>query len=258
MRDVGSSPEDITADRGTRSVAGLALEAINRLIATRTSGAFGVRDHLVDQLVNAASGPDPQGLAEAVGLLRKAHVSDVALIADYIPEAARRLGEGWQEDTRSFVDVTLGVARLSDLLRDVAGDWKGDEAPVTGRPSVLLIVPPAEQHTLGASVLACRMRRLGISVCLRVAPALTELAGLVATRGFCGVMITLANAEKVEGCALLVRSLRALGKGDLAVAVGGAALGDLPDLLTLTGADLATNDLEEALALFGVKTEQKT
>ena len=152
----------------------------------------------------------------------------------------------------------MAVSRLADLLHEVGGDWAGDAAPVAGRPSVLLVVPPSEQHTLGAAVLACRMRHYGVSVCLRVAPVLTDLAALVATRGFCGAMITLANVEKVESCALLVRSLRALGKGDLRIAVGGAALCETPDLAALTGADLATNVLEEALALFEVDTKQKT
>ncbi len=257
MRDAGHSPEDITAERVARPAASLAVEVVTRLLAARESGAVRVLDHLVDRLATAACQPGA-ALDQAVGALRQAHVTDLALIADYIPEAARRLGQGWQEDTRSFMDVTMGTSRLADLLHEVGGDWKGDGVPVAGRPSVLLVVPPGEQHTLGAGVLACRMRYFGVSVCVRVAPALTDLAALVATRGFCGAMITLANVEKVESCALLVRSLRALGKGDLPIAVGGAALCETPDLLALTGADLATNVLEEALALFEVDTKQKT
>jgi methylmalonyl-CoA mutase cobalamin-binding subunit len=258
MRDVGTSSEDITDARSQRPSEGLAFEAICRLIAIRKSGAVCVLDHLVDQLATAACGQDSAAIPVVVSLLRQAHVTDLSLIRDYIPEAARLLGQGWQDDTRSFVEVTMGVSRLSDLLREVGGDWKGDDAQVTGRPTILLVVPPGEQHTLGASVLACRMRNMGISVCVRIAPALSDLAALVATRGFDGAMVTLANLEKAEGCAVLVRSLRTLGKGGLPVAVGGAALCDLPELGALTGADMATNVLEEALALFNVKVEQKT
>jgi methylmalonyl-CoA mutase cobalamin-binding subunit len=257
MRDVGTICEDTTVERPTRCTEGLAFEVIHRLIASRKSGALRVLDHLVDQLASAACGPDP-ALAGAVEQLRQAHVTDFALVCDYIPEAARRLGEGWQDDTRSFMDVTMGVARLTDLLREVGGEWKGDDAEVAGRPSVLLIVPHGEQHTLGASVLACRMRHLGVSVCLRIGPALSDLATLVATRGFVGAMVTLSHREKAESCAVLVRALRTLGKGGLPVALGGAAVEDTPNLMDLTGADLVTNVLEEALAHFNVKAEQKT
>ncbi|NBZ86401.1 cobalamin B12-binding domain-containing protein [Stagnihabitans tardus] len=215
-------------------------------------------DHLVAHLASAACETDSAALTRALDELRRAHVTDMALVSDYIPEAARRLGEGWQNDTLSFLDVTLGTSRLSELLHEVGGDWKGDDAGGAGRPTVLLVVPPGEQHTLGAAVLACRMRQQGVSVCLRIAPGLTELAALIATRGFDGAMVTLANVEKVESCAVLVRALRTLGKGGLPVVVGGAALQAEPGLQGLTGADLATNSLEAALALFGVDATQKT
>lgn len=258
MRDVGISPEDIAGTGQMRRTVGLALEAIERLIGMKKLGAACVLDDLVDQLAIAACQPDLAALPGAVAALRRAHVTDVSLVSDYIPEAARRLGEGWQNDSLSFVDVTMGTSRLADLLHEVGGDWKGDDAEVVGRPTVLLIVPPGEQHTLGAAVLACRMRLIGVSVCLRIAPALADLAGLIATRGFNGVMVTLANHEKAENCAVLVKSLRALGKGNLPVVLGGAAIHNEPDLKTMTGADLVTESLQEALALFGVEIKQKT
>lgn len=255
MRDVGSRSEEVQDLRPVGCSEGLVFEEIDRLVAHRKLGAACVLDHLVEVLALAACRMDAAALPEAVSALRHARVTDMALICDYIPEAARRLGQGWQDDTLSFLDVTMGVSRLHELLREVGGTWKGDDAQVAGRPTVLLVVPPGEQHTLGATVLACLMRHHGVSVCLRLAPGLTELAALVATRGFEGAMVTLGNTDRVESCAVLVR---ALGKGGLPVVVGGSALDMEPDLQALTGADLATNSLEAALALFGVVEAQKT
>lgn len=257
MRDIGISPEDAAPMQQSRCTAGFALEVIGRLIELRQRGAARVLDHLVDHLATAACRIEPGALDGALAELRRAHVSDLSLVNDYIPEAARRLGRGWEEDTLSFMDVTLGVSRLAELLQAI-GAWHGDDVVVKGQPSVLLVLPPGEQHTLGAAVLACRMRQVGISVCLRIAPNLSDLAALVATRGFAGAMVSLGNEERAENCGVLVRALQTLGKGQLRVAVGGCVIEACPDLTATTGADIVTNDLCRALALFGVEIEQRT
>lgn len=257
MRDNGISHEEDLKLRSRTCTEGFALDVIDRLVAARNWGAVRVLDHLVDHLATAACRAEAEALPAAVAHLRRAHVSDLALVNDYIPEAARRLGQGWVDDTLSFIDVTLGVSRLADLLQSI-GHWHGDDVLVEGMPSVLMVIPPGEQHTLGAAVLACRMRQMGVSVCLRIAPALSDLAALIATRGFAGALVTLGNEERADSCGILVRALQTLGKGQLKVAVGGAVIESCPDLTQRTGADLVTNDLLAALALFDVRTTQKT
>ena len=102
------------------------------------------------------------------------------------------------------------------------------------------------------------MRQCGISVCLRFGPSLTELAAIMATRRFNGAMVSLGSTEKVESCAVLVKTLHALGKGALPVALGGAIIGVEDDLEIRTGAELVSNDLDAALTMFGVVTKEKT
>lgn len=258
MRDIGISPEDVDAAVLVQPASGFALEVIGRLIQSKMSGAARVLDHLVDQLVDAVRDLDARAVQATLGDLRRARVSDEVLVTQYIPEAARRLGEGWNNDSLSFLDVTLGTARLSDLVRDVGDTWHGDDAPGRSDGAVLLLVPPGEQHTLGASVLACQLRLKGVTVNLQLAPSLTDLAALLAMRKFDGALVTVGSHEKVETCAVLVKTLHALSKGSLPVAVGGAVVEEERDLLQNIGAELVSNDLDAALRLFGIRTSQNT
>ncbi|MBD3763490.1 MAG: hypothetical protein IE927_01820 [Rhodobacterales bacterium] len=183
---------------------------------------------------------------------RAARISDVQIVDGYIPEAARRLGLDWEADRISFTDVTVGAARLSGLLHGMGLDCTADDARPNGQDTLLLIVPHGEQHTLGAAILAGQLRRMGISVCFRLGPSLSDLAGLTAARHFKGALISIGSQDRINTCSMLVRTLHTLSKGTLRVVVGGVIVGSgSPDLLAL-GADAVTNEIEGALAVFGL------
>jgi methylmalonyl-CoA mutase cobalamin-binding subunit len=257
MRDTGLSPEDLEASIPVRRSAGFALEVINRLIARKSTGTVRVLEHLLDRLVVAARAVDAAPMETLLQEMRHDHVNDEAIVAQYIPAAARILGKAWEDDTLSFLDVTMGAARLADLLREVGGDGHGDDRRAANDMAVLLVVPPGEQHMLGAAVLACQMRQGGTSVCLRFGPTLTELSTLLATRRFDGAIVSVGGHDRIETGAVLVKTLHALTKGNLPVAVGGCILDQEKELLKSTGADLVSNDLDEALALFRIKSVQE-
>jgi methylmalonyl-CoA mutase cobalamin-binding subunit len=97
------------------------------------------------------------------------------------------------------------------------------------------------------------MRRFGISVCLRIAPSHDELRSLVAERAFDGVMISVANEEKLDTVRKLVSFIKGLGVAHLPVIIGGAIMTRLDDAASNTGADLSTNDIGVALEALGLK-----
>lgn len=258
MRDSGLVQEDMEPVAQACSTAGLAFEAIVRLVAKRSTGAARVQDQLVVELMDASHAADGAAVTRALAQMRRVGVGDEAIVTQYIPEAARRLGRAWEDDSLSFLQVTVGTARLGQAVEEIGCDWLNDEADRPGQASVLLLVPPGEQHILGVTVLACVMRQDDISICLRFAPSVQELATLLATRRFDGVMITLGSTERIESCAMMVKALHALGHGALRVAVGGSIVGNEPDLAERTGAELVSSDLGVVLAHFGLKMKQKT
>jgi len=241
MRDVS-----VELERGAGYLdgfVGLALEAIGRLVARRMNGVAELQTALVDRMVELATGPEQDAMDLLFDDFRAAHVpvEDVATL--YIPEAARQVGAAWDADRIGFAQVTIAIARLQDMVHAIQSQFTSDSAGLTSGSTVLLIVPPGEQHTLGALIVATELRRRGVSVRMLFAPGLSDLSRLMATTRFDAALITCGSIERLEICAKLVKTLASLTKGRMRVAIGGAIVSDRAEALARTGADLVTNDL---------------
>lgn len=233
-------------------VSSFAAEVVARLVARDAATEGGFNETLVMQFMAAVAARDATAFEALKPELKRARVSPSMLADVYIPEVARRLGEAWEADCVSFADVTMGVARLQAILREIGNTWAADATGPSDGPTLLIILPQGEQHTLGAMVMAGRLRRGGISVCLRIAPNSADIGHLAAQRRFDGALISIACQDKLELCRKLVKSLKEATGGQLRVAVGGAILGLGEDVLKSTGADAATNDIDLALRQIGV------
>jgi methylmalonyl-CoA mutase cobalamin-binding subunit len=237
-------------------VSQFAAEVVARLVARDVSPDATLRDDLVDRLLTAASSGDFASFETLKPELKRARVSATVLADHYIPEVARRLGEAWMQDCASFAQVTMGVSRLQAILREIGVQWAADASGTAVGPTLLLILPHGEQHSLGAMVLAGRLRRLGLSVCLRIAPEGAELVSLLAARRFDGALISIACEDKLETCRKLVETIRHASGGRISVVVGGALLERCDTIVDLTGADAATNDIDRALSALGLSERQ--
>lgn len=233
-------------------VAQLAVDVVARLVERDETRGQVLKEAMVLRLLDAVRTPDLGAFRALQPELKRARISAARLADCYIPEVARRLGVEWVEDTASFAEVTMCVARLQTILRDIGAGWTADDADKDGVLTMLLILPAREQHTLGAMVISGWLRRRGISVCLRIAPTLRELSDLMSVRHFDGVMISLAVPERLDTCASLVSAIRKSARHDLRVAVGGAVLERGEDVVAATGADIVTNDLNDALEGLGL------
>ena len=163
-------------------------------------------------------------------------------MSDYIPAVARRLGKEWDDDLRGFVDVTIGTARLQAVLRHLTS-----APPVRASGSavrVLVAVPEGEDHTLGAMVVASRLRRDGHNVCLRLQTPLRELTGLARTCKFDAVLVSAANVERLGPLTALVGSLKDALPDGSPVLLGGALTTREGDFAAETGADAVTADID--------------
>jgi methylmalonyl-CoA mutase cobalamin-binding subunit len=239
-------------------VTQFAAEVVARLVQRDQSEETGLREVLVERFIAAVSSHDPEAFEILKPELRRARVSATAVADLYIPEVARRLGAAWEADCLSFAAVTMGVARLQAILREIGAGWAADREGAVDGPVLLLVLPQGEQHTLGAMVLAGRLRRMGISVSMRIAPTPGELAEFVADRTFDGALVSIACNERLDTCRKLVKTLKESSKGALKVAVGGAIIDASENVMRSTGADMVTNDILSALAMMGVTVGRYT
>lgn len=238
----------------SQGIAGLAARVVARLVDRDGPAPAVLREDLVLKFMEAIAAPGSGAIDAIFADLRRAGVSRIAFADRYIPEIARRLGKGWEDDTLGFAEVTVGTSRLQAILREIGRDWAADHDPVPARgaATVLLIIPESEQHTLGGMVLMGLLRRRGISVALRIAPSRDDLKNLLAGSGFDAVMISVGQESGVAPCRALVATIRDLSQGQLPIAVGGAVMGLVQDLAEKTGADMASNDLGAVIQALGL------
>ncbi|WP_395005560.1 B12-binding domain-containing protein [Cypionkella sp.] len=242
-----------TASQDGGAVSFFASQVVSLLANRNARTVSELREPVVAGLVAASTSGSKDAFVSLLAEVRRTRITLAALADIYIPEAARRMGEAWQEDRMSWMDVSIGVGRMQSLLREIGTAWVADQAGDAGHGTVLLLVTEREQHTLGPMVLMGQLRRYGVSVCLRIAPTYTELSTLLAARQFDGILISLSTKDKLEPVAKTVEFLKTLTSNPCPIIVGGAVMSKVEDLATHTGADYSTNDIGAALEVIGLK-----
>jgi methylmalonyl-CoA mutase cobalamin-binding subunit len=244
MRDNGI-PE-AQDQNGLDWFAGLAREALGRLVSVRDQESAVVKQEYLDlflQVLASDKAVDPAVLLDTMVAL---HLDPAMVACEYAGAAARHLGEGWLSDDLSFVDVTVRSERLHGLVRRVE-EMVDDVGALTG-PSALVLVAEAEQHTLGAFVLALQLRLAGFSAVVRVAPVAADLTVLMAANRFDLALVSIGCTAGLASGAGLVRTLRLMSRGDLCIYVGGAVPVADDKLLATTGADRVLRDVSALMA----------
>lgn len=215
-------------------------------------GALGTCEEILETLTAAVLNPDRAAGRHAVEQLLAAGMPPGELMTIWIPTVARAFGEGWANDSRTFSDVSIGVARLQGWLRDLEEDQAETDFAFRDAPEILLIIPKGSQHTLGAMIATSMFRRLGALVRMSMGEEPRSVGQVVRRGNFELVAISAAGSECLDFLASLVNSIRTGIAPAPAVVLGGEILNVNPDAAALIGADHATSDPKEALTLCGL------
>lgn len=245
---LGRRAESVLGD-----VSDLAAKIMAQLAAREMQTVPPFIEPIVLRLTEAVLADQP-GMIEALKPeFRRARITPAMLADTYIPEAARRLGKAWEDDTLTFADVTIGTVRLQSILRDISAEWAADTGkPANADGAVLLLLPEKEHHTLGPLVLTGQLRRRGVSVSLQLATADGGWKSVLRARYFDGVIVSVGWEGKIEATIQLVNAIKQMTRGKMPVAVGGAVLARSGGILGCESADIVTNDLDKALTIFGL------
>lgn len=197
----------------------------------------------------AAMSRDPSACSAALGALLMRGIAPETIVDEMIPDLARDMGEAWCEDEMSFADVTIGVARLQSIVRELGTRWGSDMFGAADAPALLLAVPHDVYHTLGAVVLAGQLRRRGYSVRLVLGATGEEIARQMAQARYDAVLISSSRGTSLDSLRVLVDSVRQSAVPAPRIVIGGTILESREDVCALTGADHVSNDPDEALRL---------
>lgn len=164
----------------------------------------------------------------------------------FIEAAARQLGERWVGDSCDFIDVTIGTARLQDLIQTFAMETR-NPVGTTIRPFAALMTPQGEQHTLTTHLLGLLFDTLGWSRTV-VDPGPKNAAMLAATVARADVVCIGWSNERLAGeFQHLVSQIRRLSAGRrLPLVVGGAAALKSVDFLVEIGIDCVCDSVYSA------------
>ncbi|MCZ8132015.1 MAG: cobalamin B12-binding domain-containing protein [Steroidobacteraceae bacterium] len=213
---------------------------------------------------SAARSPTREEVEELVGLLL-AHESGVALAfvaalhargmpldtlcLELLAPAARRIGELWEHDRADIMQVSLALARLHTVLREVSVD--GHEPMIDSHEPgarVLLVPSPGEQHTFGLMLVAEFFRRAGWDVSSEFPATTADLLELVAGERFAVVGLSCASESRLDGLASRIQAVRRASRNrGIGVLVGGRLFTDAPELAGRIGADGTAADGRQAV-----------
>lgn len=238
---------------GPDAVESLARDVIKRLSSERSVAndaarkveSTDIRPDLVERFCDALFASDcrtPLRFLEDELAPIVVHRDD---LYDYISAASQRLGEKWDEDELSFLQVTIAVGKLYALVRSVRPHGAKPPLATANRKSALFASVPGEQHTLGVTIAAEVFRDAGWEIDLAISRSHDELLDRAAMTLPPVVGFSVSNNAGLVTLARLIVALRLIVPDAIfAVATG-------PDINqdrihTLVDLDLAITDAKTA------------
>ncbi len=172
-----------------------------------------------------------------------------ALLDQLLTPAARRLGDLWDRDLCDFMEVTLGVYRLDQIMKETAPAGC-DTVPANGFDRRILLLPvPGEQHGFGSGMLADVFREVGW--CVRSGPISTQalMLRLVREEWFDVIGLSLSADRWLKGLPATIRAVRAAScNPNVFVMLGGRAIIQSAERTRFMGADATPPDAWTALS----------
>lgn len=242
-------PRSARAEAG-RSLAGLIeSEIIPRLMVAHPvepvapgGPALRVQQAEIDALAEMVIASEADELLTFVEQLLARGIAVEEVLVELLAPAARALGDGWSEDRVDFVEVTMGLWRLQEVVHELAG--RSPVARIVRASRRALFAPmPGDQHGFGAIVIEEVFAREGWATERITAPRTGELVERVAGEWYDLVGLTVSCDAHTGGLPTVIAAMRSVSRNPrLRVMVGGRVFVEDPALAERVGADATARD----------------
>jgi methanogenic corrinoid protein MtbC1 len=170
------------------------------------------------------------------------------IFLDLLAPTARRLGALWETDDVHFMDVTVGLCRLQQVLHELSPDFEAEGEQRETGPRVLLAPVPGEQHLLGILIVEEFCRRAGWDVWTAFSGSPRDIRDLVRSQHFDAVGLSMSSENSQVRLRDLVGLIRRESLNpSIVVTVGGRAFVADPELAVRVGADATAIDGRDAI-----------
>lgn len=171
-----------------------------------------------------------------------------SLLIDLFGPAARRLGVYWDEDMRSFTDVTIALGRLQHILRHFTPALEAERAPAIPR-NAFLVPAPGEQHTFGLFMVEMFLFRSGWHVDILPTFDPAEVRGYLRERPVDLIGISCSCERFLDNTRRALGVIRGLAGERVPLLAGGLLFNEMPSLCADVGADVTAASANEVVEL---------
>jgi methanogenic corrinoid protein MtbC1 len=188
---------------------------------------------------------DDASLKDSVMLLRSRGIPVQSIFLDLLAPVARHLGELWERDLCDFTEVTVGLGRLQQVLRDNSADFSQPAAVNDAPPGrrILLAPCPGEQHTFGLSLVAEFFHRAGWDVSTNFGASETDPSLLVRQDWYDVVGFSLGGETSLARLAECMTQVRQTSLNPaVRIIAGGAIFALHPEYAAQISADAIITD----------------
>lgn len=163
----------------------------------------------------------------------------------YISGGARHLGERWDRDELSFVQVTTGTGHLYALMRALRDEISFAKRKFDDRRVALFATVPGEDHGIGITVAADLFRQAGWEIDLETGTDHDDLVAHVKQTHPHIIGLSLSSEQRLGALVRLVVATRLLVP-DAIIGVAPSSSVDANRLKKLVDIDLVFSDAQSA------------
>ncbi len=262
MRFLGASLPNARIDPSAEGSLSTLVEReiIPRLLAShtpdsRSSMAFDLNPAISPEEIDAFAPLSLQVEADAlldyVEVFLQRGVGIDSLLVDLLAPAARRLGEYWEDDRCDFVDVTMGLWRLQEIVHELATRLPVEHQAGPGKRALFASMP-GDQHSFGTVVideLFCREGWMTDRISEATTPELLERA---AGEWLDLIGLTISCDYHMAPLPAIITALRNVSRNPrVCIMVGGRIFVEAPDRAIEVGADGTAADAKIAVKVAG-------
>ena len=197
-----------------------------------------LRNVAVSDFIKLTTQDDPSVAIEYVRHLMANGVPFQDVLLELMAPAARVLGERWEQDQASFVEVALGVSRMHRILREFDGVPSHLWSDAGFGRHALLLPAPGELHSFGLRLVQEFLLRESWTVTNQPVATVEELGDLVAYEFYDIVGLSLSGQTNLQAFLESIRVIRQKSKNrHVKVIVGGHLFVERPELIESCGSD---------------------
>lgn len=228
-------------------------EIIPRLLIAHAAAVYEPSSPVIDSAEVATLAPlalevEADSLLAHVEAILARGVSVDSVMVDLLAPTARLLGEFWEEDRCDFVDVTMGLWRLQEVVHEIAARLPADRMLAAGGHRALFASMPGDQHSFGTVVVDELFRRDGWITDRLSDVETSDLLRRVGDDWFDVVGLTVSCDRHVAALPSIIVALHNVSRNSgVSIMVGGRIFSADPDLAVLVGADGTARDARLAL-----------